>query len=129
MNFANVLSCFEKSFVETSYEPFLRTFIIAVSGGGLISERWHPLLNNLGHACRKNGKFNNAIRFHEKALTIVPGCGATYASLGLCLALSGDVSRSLDAFHSSLARRPDDTFASTMLTYLVDHLGEQAVIG
>lgn len=95
----------------------------------MVNERWQPLLNNLGHACRKNKKYLEAIAFHEQALTIVPGCGATYSALGLCLALIGEIERAMDAFHSSLSKKPDDTFATTMLSYLVDQLAEQAIIG
>lgn len=31
-----------------------------------ISQRWEPLLNNLGHCCRKNKKYADALRFHQQ---------------------------------------------------------------
>lgn len=31
-----------------------------------ISTRWEPLLNNLGHACRKNKKYDEALSYHTQ---------------------------------------------------------------
>lgn len=31
-----------------------------------ISARWEPLFNNLGHCCRKNKKYSEAIEYHER---------------------------------------------------------------
>lgn len=33
-----------------------------------ISVRWEPLINNLGHCCRKNLKYSEAIKFHQQVL-------------------------------------------------------------
>lgn len=31
-----------------------------------LSARWEPLLNNLGHACRKNKKYDEALKYHNQ---------------------------------------------------------------
>jgi tetratricopeptide (TPR) repeat protein len=115
-------------FIFIFFEQSNQKHSITVVKGATVNERWQPLFNNLGHACRKNKKYFEAIAFHEQALTIVPGCGATYSTLGLCFALIGEIERAMDAFHASLAKRPDDSFATTMLKYLVEELAEKASI-
>lgn len=36
-----------------------------------IDETWEPLLNNLGHVCRKLKKYSMAIEFHQKVITLI----------------------------------------------------------
>jgi len=31
-----------------------------------VAARWEPLFNNLGHCCRKNKKYEEALEFHNK---------------------------------------------------------------
>lgn len=31
-----------------------------------ISPRWEPLINNLAHACRKNKKYMQALKYHKQ---------------------------------------------------------------
>lgn len=33
-----------------------------------VSVRWEPLFNNLGHCCRKNKKYNEAIEYHQRVM-------------------------------------------------------------
>lgn len=30
-----------------------------------VSARWEPLFNNLGHCCRKNKKYKEALEYHQ----------------------------------------------------------------
>lgn len=30
-----------------------------------VSSRWEPLFNNLGHCCRKNKKYKEALEYHQ----------------------------------------------------------------
>lgn len=39
---------------------------IAEDNDESISTRWEPLLNNLGHACRKNKKYDEALAYHKQ---------------------------------------------------------------
>merc|ERR1740128_331407 len=85
-----------------------------------IDETWEPLLNNLGHVCRKLKKYSTAIEFHQKALLVCPGRSSTYASLGYVHALTGNVSDAVEYFQKALALKRDDTFSTTMLNSVLD---------
>lgn len=55
----------------TDAEEILRTTLdmvtkMAKQNQESISERWEPLLNNLGHCCRKNKKYGEALVFHQQ---------------------------------------------------------------
>lgn len=34
----------------------------------IIAEKWEPLLNNLGHTCRKLKKYDDALRYHQQVI-------------------------------------------------------------
>ncbi|ESN99613.1 hypothetical protein HELRODRAFT_113698 [Helobdella robusta] len=87
----------------------------------LKSDKWEPLFNNLGHVSRKLKKFQNSIKYHKEALTLLPNNSSTYSALGYTYALSGDYQSSIDCFHKSLAIRKDDAFTTTMLNMVVEH--------
>lgn len=53
-----------------SAEEILRTTLdiveeMANKNNDSISPKWEPLLNNLGHCCRKNKKYKEALHFHQ----------------------------------------------------------------
>ncbi|KAI8421174.1 hypothetical protein MSG28_008245 [Choristoneura fumiferana] len=43
--------------------------------------RWAATLDALGHACRKLGQPEEALRWHERALALRPGRAPTYAAI------------------------------------------------
>ncbi|CAG9807552.1 unnamed protein product [Chironomus riparius] len=92
-----------------------------------ISERWEPLLNNLGHCCRKNKKLAESLSFHTQALSLKPMNAQTYTSIGFVLALMGRLSEAVEAFHKSLALKRDDVIASTILKTVLEDLVEEMV--
>lgn len=53
-----------------------------VSDSGSAPEKWEPLLNNLGHTCRKLGRFEEALNFHRQALVLKPETASTYSAIG-----------------------------------------------
>lgn len=60
---------FVRSYIDA--EQILRTTLemvtkMAKQNREPISERWEPLLNNLGHCCRKNKKYSEALAFHQQ---------------------------------------------------------------
>jgi len=85
-----------------------------------IDETWEPLLNNLGHVCRKLKKYSTAIEFHQKALLVCPGRSSTYASLGYVHALTGNACDAVEYFQKALALKRDDTFSTNMLNSVLD---------
>jgi anaphase-promoting complex subunit 6 len=53
-----------------------------VSDGDDMSAKWEPLLNNLGHTCRKLGKLDEALAYHQQALVLRPLTASTYSAIG-----------------------------------------------
>lgn len=90
-----------------------------------LSDRWEPLLNNLGHCCRKNKKLTEALNFHTRALSLKPLNSQTYTSIGFVYALMGKLSEALEAFHKSLALKRDDVITSTILKTVMEDLVEE----
>jgi anaphase-promoting complex subunit 6 len=92
-----------------------------------LSDRWEPLLNNLGHCCRKNKKLPESLSFHTRALSLKPLNPQTYTSIGFVLALMGRLSEAIEAFHKSLALKRDDVITSTILKTVLEDLVEEMV--
>jgi anaphase-promoting complex subunit 6 len=77
---------------------------------------WEPALVNLGHAVRKQGRYDEAAGLYEAALALSPRQAGTLAALGFARQLAGDSRGAADAYHQCLALRPDDAFALEMLS-------------
>lgn len=91
----------------------------------VVAEKWEPLLNNLGHVCRKLGRFPEALEYHQQALVLSPLNPSTYSAIGYVHALDGNTEQAVDAFHKALGIRRDDTFSTTMLSYVIEQLMEE----
>lgn len=92
-----------------------------------LSDRWEPLLNNLGHCCRKNKKLSESLMFHTRALSLRPLNSQTQTSIGFILALMGRLSEAVESFHKSLALKRDDVITSTILKTVLEDLVEEMV--
>lgn len=75
----------------------------AQNSGERVSAKWEPLFNNLGHCCRKNKKYEEAIKFHQVALLLKPYTAETLTALGFVYALMGNLDEAIQLFHKSLA--------------------------
>lgn len=93
-----------------------------------ISTRWEPLLNNLGHACRKNKKYDEAMAFHKQALVLKPQSAPTYTAIGFVYALKGQLEKAVEYLHRSLALRRDDIVTSTLLKSCLEDLMEENLL-
>lgn len=89
-----------------------------------LSDRWEPLLNNLGHCCRKNKKLSESLTFHKRALSLRPLNSQTYTAIGFVQALSGQLSEAIESFHKSLSLKRDDVITSTILKTVLEDLVE-----
>lgn len=85
-----------------------------------LADRWEPLLNNLGHCCRKNRKFEEALQFHRRALALQPLSAGTYTAIGFVQSLQGDLNGAIESLHRSLSIRRDDVFTATLLRNCID---------
>uniref|UniRef100_A0A182PSR2 Uncharacterized protein n=1 Tax=Anopheles epiroticus TaxID=199890 RepID=A0A182PSR2_9DIPT len=93
-----------------------------------LTARWEPLLNNLGHCCRKNKKYEEALEFHRWALSLKPLNAATYTAIGFVQALMGQLYDAVDSFHKSLSLKRDDVFTTTILKYVIEDLTEEQTL-
>uniref|UniRef100_A0A8D2CL96 Cell division cycle 16 n=1 Tax=Sciurus vulgaris TaxID=55149 RepID=A0A8D2CL96_SCIVU len=94
-------------------------------------DKWEPLLNNLGHVCRKLKKYAEALDYHRQALVLIPQNASTYSAIGYIHSLMGNFENAVDYFHTALGLRRDDTFSVTMLGHCIEmYIGDsEAYIG
>lgn len=110
---------------QTAENKFREALAKVSSGDCLVNECWETLINNLGHACRRNGKLQEALDFHKQALRIDPQNPNTYAAIGFVQALMKHTAQAVDSFHIALGLRRDDTFSTTMLSLTIEQLMEE----
>uniref|UniRef100_A0A3Q3GCC0 Cell division cycle 16 homolog (S. cerevisiae) n=1 Tax=Labrus bergylta TaxID=56723 RepID=A0A3Q3GCC0_9LABR len=104
---------------------------IKAIGNEVTVDKWEPLLNNLGHVCRKLKKYDQALEYHRQALVLIPQHASTYAAIGYVHSLMGDFESAIDYFHTALGLKRDDTFSVTMLGHCIEmYIGDtDAYIG
>lgn len=104
---------------------------IKAIGNEVTVDKWEPLLNNLGHVCRKLKKYEQALEYHRQALVLVPQHASTYSAIGYVHSLMGDFESAIDYFHTALGLKRDDTFSVTMLGHCIEmYIGDSdAYIG
>ncbi|KAG7262509.1 hypothetical protein CRUP_006398, partial [Coryphaenoides rupestris] len=104
---------------------------IKAIGNEVTVDKWEPLLNNLGHVCRKLKKYEAALEYHRQALVLIPQHASTYTAIGYVHSLMGDFESAIDYFHTALGLKRDDTFSVTMLGHCIEmYIGEtDAYIG
>lgn len=87
-----------------------------------ISIRWEPLINNLGHCCRKNKKYDESLKYHKQALGLKPQNPATFTAIGFVYALKFNLERAVDYLHRSLSLKRDDIVTTALLKYCLEDL-------
>uniref|UniRef100_A0A4W3IRY3 Cell division cycle 16 homolog (S. cerevisiae) n=1 Tax=Callorhinchus milii TaxID=7868 RepID=A0A4W3IRY3_CALMI len=100
-------------------------------GNEVTVDKWEPLMNNLGHVCRKLKKYEEALDYHHQALVLIPQNASTYSAIGYVLSLMGNFESAINYFHTALGLRRDDTFSVTMLGHCIEmYIGDaDAYIG
>uniref|UniRef100_A0AAY4EDT2 Cell division cycle protein 16 homolog n=1 Tax=Denticeps clupeoides TaxID=299321 RepID=A0AAY4EDT2_9TELE len=93
---------------------------IKAIGNEVTVDKWEPLLNNLGHVCRKLKKYDQALEYHRQALVLIPQHASTYSAIGYVHSLMGDFESAIDYFHTALGLKRDDTFSVTMLSHCIE---------
>lgn len=92
-----------------------------------LSDRWEPLLNNLGHCCRKNKKLSESLSFHTRALSLKPLSSETYTAIGFVQSLMGRLNEAVESFHKSLSLKRDDVITSTILKTVLEDLVDEMI--
>lgn len=85
-----------------------------------ISEMWEPTVVNLAHAYRKLKKYEEAISFYEKALTLSTNSLSTYAGLAYTYHLLDNFSAAVTYYHKALWLKPNDSFCTEMLNVALE---------
>uniref|UniRef100_A0A2M4AJ95 Putative anaphase-promoting complex apc cdc16 subunit n=1 Tax=Anopheles triannulatus TaxID=58253 RepID=A0A2M4AJ95_9DIPT len=98
---------------------------LSKQNGEHLSVRWEAVLNNLGHCCRKNKKYTEALEYHRWALSLNPLNARTFTAIGFVQALLGQLSDAVDSFHKSLSLKRDDVFTTTLLKQVIEDLAEE----
>ena len=93
-----------------------------ITSGEVLSETWETLLSNLGHACRKPGRYQEALRYHKQALVLIPNKASTFSALGFVNSLLGNHHEAVGYFHKALGIQREDTFSVHMLGETLEQL-------
>lgn len=91
-------------------------------GEQVMTDKWEPLLNNLGHTCRKLKRYEESLEYHRQARILSPQNPSNYAAIGYVYSLMGNNIMAADYFHKALGIRRDDTFSTTMLSSVIESL-------
>ena len=78
-------------------------------------QKWEPLLNNIGHTLRQLGNYDDAIIYHNKALTLVQANASTYSALGFLYYLKGKWDKALECLNNALSIRYNDSISTSLL--------------
>ncbi|KAH6931688.1 hypothetical protein HPB50_027234 [Hyalomma asiaticum] len=113
------------AFQNQEYQNAKRHFEMALclleaNDHGVLPEKWEPLLNNLGHTCRKLRKYNRALEYHQQALVLSPRNASTLSAIGFVHSLMRHWSQAVDYFHKALGLQRDDAFSTTMLSQAIE---------
>lgn len=97
---------------------------ICEQNGESLTERWEPLLNNLGHCSRKMKNYKSSLDYHQWALKLKPLNPQTYTAIGFIHALQGNLSEAVESFHKSLSLKRDDVVTTTILKQVFEEMME-----
>uniref|UniRef100_A0A6G1SG12 Cell division cycle protein 16 n=1 Tax=Aceria tosichella TaxID=561515 RepID=A0A6G1SG12_9ACAR len=111
--FKPALECFKEA------EKILRqanaTMSSAWTNSDRFKQKWEPLLNNIGHTLRQLGRYDEAIEYHNKALTLVQATASTYSALGFLYYLKEDWDKALEYLNNALSIRFNDSISTSLL--------------
>ena len=104
------------AFRQNQYEQAQQAFELAISLlPKPMPDSWSSTLLNLGHALRKQGHFDAALRSYQRALSLAPRSPGIFSAIGFTRHLQGYFAVAIDMYHNALSLRPDDTFTADML--------------
>lgn len=77
--------------------------------------KWEPLLNNIGHTLRQLTRYDEAIEYHNKALTLVQANASTYSALGFLYYLKEEWDQALEYLNNALSLKYNDSISTSLL--------------
>ncbi|CAI2323941.1 unnamed protein product [Caenorhabditis sp. 36 PRJEB53466] len=87
-----------------------------------IDDFWRPMLNNIGHIARRQGRLDEAILFYRRAIKIEPKFVDAIASIALCYSVMGDTTNATEFFNRALAIDPfNETIRQCMSRMILSH--------
>ena len=87
---------------------------------------FEPTFFNLGHACRRLGRYAEALAAYGTARALAPEKPSTLAAIGLTHQLAESHGAAATAYHAALALAPEDPFASRMLRIALQDMLESS---
>lgn len=88
-------------------------------------QKWEPLLNNIGHTLRRLELYDEAIDYHEKALSLAPTNASTYSALGFLCYLKEDWDKALEYLNEALSLKYNDSISTSLLEKIVPRYNER----
>lgn len=88
-------------------------------------EAWEGTIFNLGHAFRKQGRYEEAIGYYEKARALSPKNPSNEAALALAYAHASDLHAAVKHCHNALGLNPRDMLCQALLTRLFELLAKE----
>jgi anaphase-promoting complex subunit 6 len=67
-----------------------------------------------------SSQYAEALRYYFLALSVSPNNASTYAAIAFTYQLQGNLFEAVDNYHKCLALKPEDSFATDMLTQCLD---------
>ncbi|KAI8852873.1 hypothetical protein BC829DRAFT_440471 [Chytridium lagenaria] len=95
-------------------EHFLKAIEVS-NENGMEMPMWDTTWNNMGHTCRKLGKFDKAFECYKKVLLMNPRCSSAYATMGIMHHRLGNYNEAIEHYHKALSLNPDDPYCGDLL--------------
>lgn len=105
---------------------FQRSIEKCPRGEGMTS--WEAVFVNLGHALRKQHRYEDAIQQYQRALVYRPNQAGTFTAIGFAYHLQDKFRLAIENYQAALMRDNNDQFAQEMLQKAVEDRLQSATI-
>lgn len=112
-DFKAALECFKDA--EKILQQVNSSLSIKWTNSDRFKQKWEPLLHNIGQTLRQLGHYDEAIEYHNKALTLVQSHASTYLALGYLYYLKEQWDQALEYVNNALSIQYNDSTATTLL--------------
>lgn len=110
----------------TAIERFQRSIERCPRGEGMTS--WAPVFVNLGHALRKQRRYEDAIQQYQRALVYRPNQAGILTAIGFTYHLQDKFRLAIENYQAALIRNQNDQFAQEMVKKALDDRLQSATI-